>query len=115
MNYIKKIKNINNDKEGFYISLLPILNMAYKLILRKNNGKKPFSKEFDASDVINKIEEVSNQINNLNGDNKININRDILEEISNKLILATKEIKSESLANDFVYLSKQISEVLKII
>ena len=115
MNYIKELKNINNKTIGLYISLLPILNMAYKLICRKNNGKKPFSKEFDASDVINKIEEVSNQINKLNEDNKININRDILEEISNKLILATKEIKSESLANDFVYLSKQITEVLKII
>ena len=115
MDYIKELKNINNKTIGLYISLLPILNMAYKLILRKNNGKKPFSKEFDASDVINKIEEVSNQINNLNEDNNININKDILEEISNKLILATKEIKSESLANDFVYLSKQISEVLKII
>lgn len=114
MNYIKLLQSTNDNKKRYYISLLPILNMASKLLKRKNMGKKPFSEDFEFDKVIKDIYSIKNQILEIDNNKKLNIENNKLVNISNKLKEATKQIKSQSLANDFIYLSKQIDEVLKI-
>ena len=114
MNFVKVIKKNPNSNISFYLSLLPIFNMAIKLINRKNSGKKPFSKEFNSNKVIGLIEQATKKINSCVKNEKCNIEQILLKEISDKLVLATREIKSYSLAKDFVYLSKQINDVISI-
>lgn len=103
-----------NKKELYFVSILPLLNMSYKLLTRKNNGKKPFSNEFQFEFKIKLIENSYHQIISFINDKK-EVDLFILKEISSSLLLATKEIKIESLINDFNYLSNQIKETINVI
>ena len=103
-----------NKKELYFASILPLLNMSYKLLTRKNNGKKPFSNKFQFEFKIKLIEKSYHQILSFINDKK-EVDLSILKEISSSLLLATKEIKIESLINDFNYLSNQIKETINVI
>ena len=111
----KLVLNNLSKKENYFISLLPLLNMAHKLLTRKNSGKKPFSHNFHFDLKIHLIEESYEQITSYISNKKGEVNLSILNEISLDLISATSEIKIESLVNDFKYLSNQINETVKII
>ncbi len=116
--YLNEISKTKKDdlKYAALVSILPFFPLAFKLMTRKNNGKKPFSKEFDFDKKIEQIREVENTVKTILNTNEKETTL-ILELKSFVQILteAKNEIKNTGLKNDFVYMINEVEIIIKVI
>ncbi len=85
------------------LSLLCSLKMAYKLIYRKNMGKKPFL-TFDVDKTLDSIRQTIVSLETESYDD-ISFLIDLIVE---NLVLAEPEVKNATLKEDFIYLGQSI-------
>lgn len=114
LNVISKSKK-DDLKYATLVSILPFFPLSIKLMTRKNNGKKPFSKEFDFDKKIEQIREVENTVKTTLNTNE----RETTLSLKLKLFIqilteAKNEIKNTGLKNDFVYMIKEVESIIKI-
>lgn len=105
MDMEKKISRLaSHDDEALMALLasLPCLSMLQKLLMRKNQGKKPFSPSFEAEKRIRQIQETMEQIQQEGVLPASMISN--LQEAAETSLVATAEIKMESLRNDFIWI-----------
>ncbi len=85
------------------LSLLCSLRMAYKLMYRKNMGKKPF-RTFDADETLSSIESAIFSLESNSHENLDNL----IDLIHHDLVLAEPEVRNATLKEDFVYLARSV-------
>lgn len=105
MDIEKKISRLaSHDDESLMALLtsLPCLSMLQKLLMRKNQGKKPFSPSFEAEKRIRQIQETMEQIQQEGVLPASMISN--LQAAAETSLVATAEIKMESLRNDFIWI-----------
>lgn len=88
-----------NDKNMIDV-ILPLLIVFRKLLKRKHNGKKPFSFNEEVNEVLSLLD---NMIQNRE------IDKENILSLSSFAKRCTEEIKTESLRNDYFFLSDMFS------
>lgn len=88
-----------NDKNMIDV-ILPLLIVFRKLLKRKHNGKKPFSFNKEVNEVLSLLD---NMIQNRE------IDKENILSLSSFAKRCTEEIKTESLRNDYFFLSDMFS------
>lgn len=105
--FVSYKKSHYSDNVLALITVLPCFNMAMKLMNRKQNGKKPFSKAFKFEERIAKMNQAylvfETAITKKESDTKEV--KEALLNVKNIILKASKEIKMESLKNDYIYLA----------
>lgn len=105
MSIEKKINRLASQEDEAMMALiasLPCLGMLQKLMMRKNQGKKPFSPSFEAEKRIRQIQETMEQIQQEEV-LPASVILD-LQAAAEASLAATAEIKMESLRNDFIWI-----------
>lgn len=90
-----------------YDVILPILAMLYKLLNRKQNGKKPFSEGFLFSEKVNSLQNCEESLKRQRQEKRVDQekNRKDFFFLSSVAKMAKEEVKMESLKKDYQYLS----------
>ena len=105
--FVSYKKSHYSDDVLALITVLPCFNMAMKLMNRKQSGKKPFSKTFKFEERMVKMNQAyqvfENAITKKEGNTKEV--KDALLSVRDTITKASKEIKMESLKNDYIYLA----------
>lgn len=112
----KRRKAQESEKYTALLSALPLLSMLQKLLIRKQNGKKPYSMSFDFSSKMEEIKKTENKI--LDVSKALTIDDTIKEDlmsIAEIASLAKEETRLESLKGDFVYLSDMFAEISRFL
>lgn len=114
MTYEKRIKacaSSQDERLMAILAILPSLRMLDKLLTRKNNGKKPFSAEFDYEGRIKQVHDVEKLLVKAMEEGIKEEDVSELKKVAETSLLATKEIKMESLKNDFYWICDNISSL----
>lgn len=93
-NKMRYVINLN-DKNMIDV-ILPLLIVFHKLVKRKHNGKKPFSFNEEVNEILSLLEDM---IQNRTA------NKEKIMTMSSFAKKCTEEIKTESLRNDYFFLS----------
>ena len=103
-----KIKDIviNDEHINCGECVKPLLIILRKLVLRKNNSKKPFTEGMKVDENISKIESAIN-------DTDI-VENTFLNNLSSFAKSCINEIKMQSLRDDYSYISKMLGILAKI-
>lgn len=112
----KRRKAQEPEKYTALLSALPLLSMLQKLLVRKQNGKKPYSLSFDFSSKMEEIKKTENKI--LDVSKTLTVDDSIKEDlmsISGIASLAKEETRLESLKGDFAYLSDMFAEISRFL
>ena len=116
-NYLDKISSIKDENKRItyssLVSSLPSLLMLKKLLIRKNQGKKPFDKNFEYEKKIGTIDETFSYIESML------VKKDFFDAKEKKALndcsliasLAVDNVKMESLKADFRWISQEIKDI----
>ncbi len=112
---LKKAKY--SDEIMALVMVIPCYNMAMKLMLRKANGKKPFSAEFDFESKKQAMESAYQDVEEaiMKRQGCTQKSRDALLLISQTITDASQEIKNESLKKDYVYLASVFQDAYTLL
>ena len=121
MTYDDYLKEISKSKQGdlkymALVSILPFFPLSIKLMTRKNNGKKPFSNEFNFKYKIDQIKECDSLIKKNLDEEKIEPTLDINLKSFNEILFSAKnEMKNIGLKNDLTYMINEVETVINIL
>lgn len=116
--YLNEISKFKKDdlKYATLVSILPFFPLAVKLMTRKNNGKKPFSEEFDFVWKVEQIRDIENTAKVVLNSNKYEPNLSLKLKLFVEILTQAKDkIKNVGLKNDFIYMINEVESVIKII
>ena len=117
--YLTVIGGIRDEDKAFryasYVSVLPVLSLAEKLLRRKNTGKKPFPAEFHYAERLTRLDNIRTSaektLMTVDADFDT-LDRDFKEAES--IIMAAKaEIRSASMRGDLDWVLTEIQSVTK--
>ncbi len=116
-NYLDKLSSIKDENKRItyssLVSSLPSLLMLKKLLIRKNQGKKPFDKDFEYEKKIAAIDETVSYIESML------VKKDFFDAKEKRALidcsliasLAVDNVKMESLKADFRWISQEIKDI----
>ncbi len=116
-NYLDKISSIKDENKRItyssLVSSLPSLLMLKKLLIRKNQGKKPFDKDFEYEKKIAAIDETVSYIESML------VKKDFFDAKEKRALIdcsliassAVDNVKMESLKADFSWISQDIKDL----
>ncbi len=116
-NYIDKLSSIKDENKRItyssLVSSLPSLLMLKKLLIRKNQGKKPFDKDFEYEKKIAAIDETVSYIESML------VKKDFFDAKEKRALIdcsliassAVDNVKMESLKADFSWISQDIKDL----
>lgn len=116
-NYLDKLSSIKDENKRItyssLVSSLPSLLMLKKLLIRKNQGKKPFDKDFEYEKKIAAIDETVSYIESML------VKKDFFDAKEKRALIdcsliassAVDNVKMESLKADFSWISQDIKDL----
>ncbi|MFA6829894.1 MAG: hypothetical protein WCR67_04255 [Bacilli bacterium] len=98
-------------------SSLPLISVIRKLIYRKNEGKKPFTPEFSFEKKVRLLDDANNDLQKILSAELLDCLHAVerLNDIRQISLLASQEIKNESLKGDFLFVIRQIDNIIVIL